>query len=223
MFWDGQRWIPDAPAPGRRSPSPIKPRRLRDWLATIPLVLLVPALLAPMLPAQAGRAVPSSSETAAIRVRGSVSPGGSVKLMGTGFTAVARAAITWDASQTLGSVRTNQKGSFMATATIPSQAAAGKHVIAVVYEPVAASSPPAATVEVALGDTTSPDPTAAPTPNPGPTTAPTPPAPTAPPTANPTAAPTARPTTAPDPTTAPTPQPTPDPTPDPTPRPTPTA
>jgi len=95
MFWDGQRWIPDAPAPGRRSPSPIKPRRLRDWLATIPLVLLVPALLAPMLPAQAGRAVPSN-ETPAIRVRGSVAPGGSVKLMGTGFTPVARAAITWD-------------------------------------------------------------------------------------------------------------------------------
>jgi len=137
--------------------------------------------------------------------------------MGTGFTAVARAAITWDASQTLGSVRTNQKGSFMATATIPSQAAAGKHVIAVVYEPVVASSPPAATVEVALPDVTGADPTAAPpTPNPDPTTAPPPPpAPTEPPAA--TAAPT--PTAAPDPTPAPTPKPTPTATPDPTPPP----
>jgi len=204
MFWDGQRWIPEAPAPGRRTPAPIKPRRLRDWIATIPLVLLLPALLAPMLPAQAGRAVPSS-DVPTLRIRGSVAPGASVKLTGAGFTPVAQAAIIWDASQTLGDVKTNQRGTFTTNATIPAKATAGKHVIAVAYEPAAVGDPPVATLEVALGDPTpAPDPTA---PAPNPTTAP-PPVPTQPP--DPTSSPTAAPTTAPAPTPAPT--ATPDPT-----------
>jgi len=117
MFWDGQRWIPEAPAAGPRNPSPIKPRRLRDWLATIPLVLLLPALLAPMLPAQAGRAVPSN-DVPTLRIRGSVAPGASVKLTGSGFAPAARAAIIWDASQAIGDVKTNQRGTFTTSATI---------------------------------------------------------------------------------------------------------
>jgi hypothetical protein len=212
MFWDGQRWIPDGSTSNRRPRDPRQPRRLRDWLATIPLILLVPALVAPIVATEAAKPTPAPG--AVLALRGSVAPGSSVKLTGTGFTPAATAAITWDASTLLDKVKTNQRGSFTTNATIPKQAQAGKHLIAVSYEPVATGAPAAATLEVAV-DPAAPDPTAAPpTPKPDPTTPPP----------DPTAAPTARPDPTPNPTSAPTaaPDPTPKPTPDPTPKPTPT-
>jgi len=209
MFWDGQRWIPDSPTSERRPRSPLHPRRLRDWLATIPLVLLLPALLAPMLATEAVKPTPPPG--AVLTLRGTVAPGASVKLTGTGFTPVTGAAITWDASAVLKNVKTNQRGSFTTNATIPKHAAAGKHVIAVAYEPATTGEPVAATLDVSVDDTApNPDPTAAPTPKPDPTAAPDP---TSPPD------PTPDPTTPPDSTPKPTPDPTPKPTPDPTPPP----
>src|SRR4029079_13947758 len=78
MFWDGQRWIPDNPTSDRRPRSPLHPRRLRDWLATIPLVLLLPALLAPILATEAVK--PTLAPGAVLTLRGTVAPGSSVKL-----------------------------------------------------------------------------------------------------------------------------------------------
>ena len=195
MFWDGQRWVPDARPTGRRAPAPSRPRRLRDWLATIPVALLVPMLLVPMLLVEAGKPG-SGGGSPVLQLRGSVSPGSSAKLVGTGFAPGARAAILWDSSQVLGNVNTNPKGSFTTGTTIPANAPAGKHVIAVAYVPIATGVPPAAAIEVALAGesanpgpiaTVAPDPTAppaptpAPTPDPAPVVTPPPPNPTPPP------------------------------------------
>jgi hypothetical protein len=210
MFWDGQRWIPDERPTGRRAPAQSRPRRLRDWLATIPVALLVPMLLVPMLLVEAGHSG-SGGGSPVLQLRGSVSPGSSAKLVGTGFAPSARAAILWDSSAVLGDLKTNARGSFTTGATIPADASAGKHLIAVAYLPVATGDPPAATIEVALAAAANSDPTAAPGPTAPPTAAP---GPTAPPA--PTPAPTPNPTPA---ATPPPPDPTPNPTPDPTPPP----
>ena len=44
-FWNGTRWIPDAP---QRPPKPHGAERVADWLATLLMILLVPALLVVM-------------------------------------------------------------------------------------------------------------------------------------------------------------------------------
>ena len=214
MFWDGTRWVDDgAKRPTRR---PVGPRRLRDWFATIPIVLLLPALFAPLLATNAARPVPVTDP--AIHVRGSLVPGGSIRISGVGFAPAAGAAILFDASQVLGELKTNRKGTFVASVTIPTRAAPGRHAIAVAYAPVAADAGPVASINVMIsGEDSNVDPTAAPTAEPTPTLAPT-----IAPTTAPTVAPTMAPTVGPPPTAAPTadPGPNPPPTPDPTPRPT---
>ena len=63
----------------------------------------------------------------------------------------------------IGEVKTNRKGAFVASATIPAQARPGRHAIAVAYAPVVAGAGPVASISVAIPDGTSTaDPTAAP-------------------------------------------------------------
>ena len=40
-YWNGTHWIPDAPA----HPQPRRSRRVTDWIATLLMLVLVPALL----------------------------------------------------------------------------------------------------------------------------------------------------------------------------------
>jgi Right handed beta helix region len=70
MFWDGTRWVevPATPPP----PSAATPRRLRDWLATITMILVLGALIVPFTATSAGslpgaRLIRSWSETYKVR------------------------------------------------------------------------------------------------------------------------------------------------------------
>ena len=90
MFWDGTRWVDERPTP---TPAVFHgPRRLRDWIATIPIVLLVPALLVPFLPAMATTAGPSLS------VPGPVTAGATVAVTANGFTSGTMLQLQWDGS-----------------------------------------------------------------------------------------------------------------------------
>ncbi len=218
MFWDGTRWVDEGAK--HRSRAAVRTRRVRDWIATIPIVLLVPALFAPLLATDAARQLPAAGSPT-IHLRGSMAPGATIKISGLGFAPTSEAAILWDRDVALGEVKTSRKGSFVASTTIPPQAAPGRHAIAIAYVPLVAGTELAATIDVTIPDEPSnSDPTPAPTLDVAPTAAPTA-EPTAAPTANvgPTSGPPS--TDVPTSTVPPTPQPTPNPTPKPTPAPTP--
>ena len=238
MFWNGSNWADDRPTP---APPPRKhPRgRLRDWLATIPIVVLVPVLLAPML--SVGAATPSL--TSLLTVGGVAAPGGTFSVIGQGFPAREWLQFQWDGSPAgMPTVRTSSGSDLTATIKVPIAAAAGDYTLSVVssqrgtkrgqqIESVVSAISVAGATDGALASVTvtvsEPDPTPAPTldpiATPGPTATPQPPtpAPTAAPTLAPTAAPTLAPTPSPTATSQPpTPAPTAAPTLAPTPAPT---
>ena len=210
MFWDGKRWVPEKGLVVRSRP-PGSRNRLRSWLATIPILFLVPALLAPFLATNAASPVITLSPNAA-------PAGTSIKVTGSNFPRGASGSLSWDGGTTLSTFKVRGNGQIQVTVAIPKGAPAGRHTVAATGGPSGAStaaqaqaietvlgSPapiPTPTVAPAATPTTSP--TAAPTRTPVPTATPTP---TPIPTATPTPAATATPT--PTPTRAPTPAPTP--------------
>ncbi len=242
MFWDGERWVPET-RPTTKTQQPARRRRLRDWLLTLPILLLVPALLIPFAATEAAGYHPR------VVVSGDTYPGAVVKLIGRGFASGTNVQARWDSAPTrMRLFRVGRGGSFAVYVRIPASAAVGLHKISISRTSTTAArqatlsatalattqssilsvavrvkghgkGKPPSTV-AAPTPTPTPDPTVAPTPDP--TIAPTPdptvtPAPD--PTVTPTTAPTPTPT--PTPTAAPTPVPTPKPTPVPTPKPTP--
>src|SRR5206468_11074118 len=81
---DRKDWVinqrPVAPAP--------RPSKLRDWLATLPIVLLVPALVLPLvMTAAAGVSLKA--------VPGSASPGQRVAVVGDGFDSGESGSLIW--------------------------------------------------------------------------------------------------------------------------------
>ena len=60
-FWNGTRWVPDEPA----HPLPRRSKRAADWIATLLMIVLVPALLIAMASAALG-AKPGSGATLAV-------------------------------------------------------------------------------------------------------------------------------------------------------------
>lgn len=211
---DRKDWVtstPPAPPPRRRSP-------LRDWLATIPIILLVPALILPSL----GTAAAGPT----LRTRGGTDAVAGERLLidGLGFDESEVGRLVWQSdSEALAEYTATASGRFKAKFKIPTDLEPGDYVLEAVTEDgvVRTSltlyvSAPAAE-SAALQATT---PRATRTPKASKTPRPTP-VPTPAPTAQPTVAPTAAPTTAPVPTPVPTPTaiPTPDPTASPTPAP----
>ncbi len=89
MFWDGERWIPDARNTDASKP-PAAPKRVRDWLATIPILLLVPALVLPLLVASAAPTRPR------VLVSGVAFPGATVTVVGRGFKPSDTLGVRWD-------------------------------------------------------------------------------------------------------------------------------
>ena len=191
-----------APVPATRH------RRLRDWLATIPIVLLVPALALPFMgTAAAGPTITVSPDT--------VAAGASVRLNASGFPARSRGVVAFDAPGLTVTFKANASGAFRIRVTIPAGATAGAHVLtATTTAGPAATATATLMVKAQLGGS---DPAPNPTP-PSDGTAPTN-APTVAPTIAPTAVPTVAPTLAPTPvpTTPPTAAPTPGATPAPVP------
>jgi hypothetical protein len=227
MFWDGTRWVEQRPNARPRPPR----HRLRDWLATIPIMLLIPTLVLPFVSAEA--------RTPSLQVSGVATPGATLGVRGSNFTSRDRIQLLWDASSAgMPDVRVDGRGNFVIDVVVPEAASPGFHTVAAATisktrsvtrlstyvasatvsvtstdSTVASSAapvvtpPPAAPVPIVEVDPTALPPTAAPPTPPAstatPTAAPTAP-PTAAPTAPPTAAPTAPPTAAPAPTPAPT-------------------
>ncbi|HEX5590135.1 MAG TPA: glycosyl hydrolase family 28-related protein, partial [Candidatus Limnocylindrales bacterium] len=239
-FWDGTRWTDERPVrPALRAHS-TRARRLRDWLATIPIILLVPALIIPM--------VPVGARSATLTVDGIAVAGGQISVVGMGFPGRESIQLAWDGSTGgMPLVTTSPPGRFSAAITVPLTASAGTHTVSAFVLASAkggdrtrssaglVGTEALATVTVAVTDET-PGPTpstsaaapeiqppasaAAPSPPPVPTANPTqPPSPTAAPTQPPSPTtqpptPTSAPTQPPSPTVPP-PAPTPPP-PDPT-------
>jgi hypothetical protein len=188
------------------APPPVPPRRgrarLADWIATIPVLLLVPALLL------AGAWTIAFSTS--LRVTGEPFPGSTVVVTGQEFPAGASGQLRWDGSNDgMPDFRVNGQGRFKIRMVIPAEAAPGPHSLTGVATASAkrsggSGSEMSVTVTIEVLDPTPATPTAAPTAppvvTPEPTTAP--PAPTAtptpadipPPTSSPTIAPTVAPT-----------------------------
>jgi nitrous oxidase accessory protein NosD len=210
---------PESPIPQRR------PRRMRDWLATLPIILLLPALMLPFL---------SAGAATALTANGTPVAGAALGITGTSFAKNTRVQLAFDGDTTgMPTAKASATGRFTATVMIPATARPGAHLLTALalngspnsgsaQLAAKAGATPIATLTLQLTDAT-PAPTATPTPpaTPTPTVAPTA-IPTVAPTASPTVAPTASPTAAPTPTPRPTPTPISTATPAPTATPTPT-
>jgi len=120
MFWDGSRWVDEHAS--STTPATIGAHRLRDWIATIPILLLVPALLFPFLATMAGG--PSLS------VSGASNPGQYVSVTGTGFASGMRVQLQWDGStRRMPQLSVSSSGKFTTRFRIPSSATLGDHTL----------------------------------------------------------------------------------------------
>ena len=189
-FWNGYRWVDERTA--SRSPASIPARRrsVRDWLATIPILLLVPALISSMVPVDAGSGPLAAAGAPVAAVRspvisrnvarsGWVPPtwsgwvGGVPTVTGTGAQTVpvAGAGATSRTSST--GIAPVASGSVASTPPPP----AALPALAAPSSPVASSTPaatatPASTLQPA--PPSAPVPAATPIPTPGMTLTPTP-------------------------------------------------
>ena len=108
---------PEAPRRTSRRTSP-----LVNWLATIPIILLVPAIALPNQSAEA--AVPT------IRTAATVTAGGRLEVVGVRFAPGSRVKIRWDgATAGMPWVRVRANGRFRTWITVPEGADAGRHRI----------------------------------------------------------------------------------------------
>lgn len=195
-FWDGARWVPLA-----RPQTPTTPRRARDWIATLLMLIGVAVLI---VPSNRIDAVGPSMEASP----GVVESGAVLRLSGSGFPARSAIQIAWDGSTALQpTVNTGGNGAFkvrmvvdatspgahtisalMSTASTSGRKIADgplQSVASVVITVVATTVLPTPTATATVAPTASP--TVAPTPPPTPvaTPAPTPVPPTPAPTAVP--------------------------------------
>jgi len=197
---------------------------LRDWLATLPIVLLVPALVVPLVAAMAG-----GGAYLRLSTRDLVA-GGSLQVAGGGLSGVSGATLAWDdPDHTLARISPDKDGKFrFEQVNVPADAKEGRHYFMIadadgdilvkarvqvgaskqILTPIVKLNPrptaaAAATSEPTSEPTSTPSSTTAPTATPKPTAEPTAtPKPTAAPTATPK--PTAAPTATPQPTATPT-------------------
>jgi hypothetical protein len=125
-FWDGSRWIDEPSIPAPAAPRSRR-RSLRDWLATIPLIVLLPALVSPFVAARAG----SASLTAV----GVGVAGGQLSVTGQGFLQREWNQLRWDDSADgMPTERTTSDGQLSATITIPTTTLPGDHSVSAVSQ-----------------------------------------------------------------------------------------
>lgn len=201
------RAAPRSSRPGPKPSGQRGPRRMRDWIATIPVLLLVPALL--LVGGQAG------AGTTALRAPGQVFAGEQIVVTGRNLPRNARIQIFWDGSaRAMPTAKTNDRGEIRVRLVVPRRATPGGHTIAalrvdrgrfqttagVAWRRAALASTPITVLSASAlearpsqGGSSA---TASPTPTSEPTRAPTP-------TAVPTPAPTVASVATPAPTTAP--------------------
>lgn len=100
------------------------PRRRRDWLATIPIVLLVPALI--LVGGQVG------AGTTALQAPASAQPGERIVVVGRNLPSNTRLQLIWDGStRSMPTARTDRRGNLRVRLTVPDRSSAGTHTISV--------------------------------------------------------------------------------------------
>ena len=211
MFWDGTRWVEPAVA----APPPPQPRRFRDWLATLVMVLGVLGLTIPW-----GAVFAAEPSVKLLPEIGQ--PGTKVTIRGDRFPAQAKVKLIWDGEvEAEPEVVVNPRGRFQLKVVVP-KLDAGEHEFNAVWVDAADGTELQTKTTFTVPEPAAKPAPATPAPTPAPTAVPTP-APTAVPTPAPTAVPTPAPTAVPTPapTAVPTPAPTAVPTPAPTAVPTP--
>ena len=189
-------------------------QKARDWIATVPVALLVPVLILPLL------AIHAAGPT--LVASGTPIAGQEIVVTGSNFPAGTKIRLSWDGvAKRMPSPKVSRTGDFEVALTIPASSKPGDHTLAASAARVILAST-TVTIEAAQVEPTpapTPDPTPKPTPDPTPDPTPAPtatprptstPAPTSSPTPAPTATPT--PTQNPSPTATPTPVPLPGPT-----------
>ena len=125
MFWNGERWVPEK-GPVIRSKRPASRNRLRRWLATLPILLLVPALLIPVVPTEA------ATYHTRVVVSGVAEPGGLVTLTGSGSRPGGYLQARLDrASTRLGLIRVDRRGRFSVQLRLPSTTTPGTHLVTI--------------------------------------------------------------------------------------------
>ena len=121
--------VPQAPPPSPRAPG----RRLRDWLATGAMLLLIPALVLPFVGASAGGASLTVTPTAATR-------GQQLTVKGANFPR-GDASIAWDGGTTaIKTFKIKGNGSFRMSVTVPMRMTIGKHTLSVAAVPAATTT-----------------------------------------------------------------------------------
>jgi hypothetical protein len=182
--------------PSDNRPTGQQRRRMGDWVATLPVALLVPALAIPFLIIRAA--------TPALAVSGTTAPGHELTVSGSNFDPGTKIRLSWDGSpRHMPSTVASDSGSFEVALTIPKAAGSGDHSVS-----ASRGRTVLATTTVTIeGAAPTPEPTPEPTPKPTPTPEPTPE-----PTPKPTPTATPKPTSTPDPTATLAPTSTPPPT-----------
>ena len=100
---DRKDWVFEAPPPVQ---PPSTPSRSKDWLATLPILLLVPVLMFPFMAISAG------GPTLEVN-GGSVSPGSKVSVKGRDFSAGEAGIVAWqDDAEALGEYTASDRGRF---------------------------------------------------------------------------------------------------------------
>ncbi len=130
MFWNGDRWVEETPRAGAATRQP-QPRRLRDWMSTLVIALLGPALLFPFLTVSAAQAT--------LTVSGLAAPGGALVATGERFPSRASVQLLWDGTVRVGAILTSSRGSFSAHVTVPTSASPGGHTLSARTETSVAS------------------------------------------------------------------------------------
>ena len=121
MFWDGTHWIDERSTPP--SPAPHRSHRTRDRIATIPIVLLLPALLFPFL-------TTTASTGPLLSVAGPTTAGSLLPVTGTGFVSAVFVRLSWDGARTpMLTLRTDPSGRLATTIRVPANAVVGDHVL----------------------------------------------------------------------------------------------
>src|SRR5207247_2367656 len=98
-------------------------RTLRDWLATLPIVLLVPSLISPF--------VPAGASSASLTIAGIAVANGQVSVVGQSFPGRDWIQFSWDGSAAgMPTVRTTSGGQLATNITIPAGTPVGEHTLA---------------------------------------------------------------------------------------------
>ena len=151
---DRKDWVFEHPAP----PPPPRSTKVRDTLATIPILLLVPALIFPMFMTFAA--------TPTLRIRpDSPTPGAAVTIVGENFDRRMQGRLLAAEDKTeLATFTANGRGRFSVKVKLPASFDVGTHEIVVVD--AANAERAELDVEVVAKPPATPDPTPQPTPDP---------------------------------------------------------